>query len=426
MSVFIPNEINLFSSSPTAVAYKSIYDEELTPLNPIDLKSGVEFHSNGYNHICKSFTEMYIGFNMQVKKHDDKLYTTTDTPQPRLLNNVGQSLFKSARIYLNNVLAYSIDMTHHYKGIIEAALNTSPSNCLTQYASSGLFPYEMISTKLPAMSSNSKLFDIYFRLNLINTPQLLLPNVSVTIRLEFNGGETLLVEGSTEDSTSKVKTYTKSQVHVNDIKLYIRHYELHETFDRQIEQNLSQKHANYQFKAARISYVSIPSGQSTIHLGNIYSGIIPDLIAMAMVSNTTFAGSRESDSYEFLPFNISEFSFVVNNNRYPRVPYKFEFSETSTMFSRAFSNLYSSIKLRATNKAALMSRESYAKNFMICEDISSSGHALTNINSQLEHSNVGVNISFSKSLENPITLILYMLVPSRISISKTREVLVHY
>lgn len=423
MSIYIPNEINLFSQAPTALVFKSYYDEELTPLNPIDLNSGVEFNSPGYSHVCKSFTDIYIHFQAQLLKHDDKSYTASDKFQPRFINNIGSSLFKSARIYLNNVLAYSIDNLQHYKAMFEASFNTSILNASTQFSSGGLYPHELYS-KLTALSSNSKSFDIYTRLNLINVPQLLLPNVSVSIRLEFNTMESLLFENSYEESS--VKATTKSKAKISEIKLYMRHYDLHETFDKQIETNLASKNAIYQFKGAKMSYFTIPSGQSNIHLGNVYSGIIPDFIACALVTNSSFMGDRNTDTFEFTHFDISEFSFLINSARFPRIPYKFEFSDEKSSFTRAFSNLYSSIKLRGNNKSSLISRENYAKNFLICEDVSTSHHALTNINSVLEHASVGVSINFHKALEKPVTVILYMLVPSKISISKTREVLVHY
>lgn len=423
MSIFIPNEINLFSTPPTAMVFKSYYDEELTPLNPIDMSSGVEFHSPGYSHICKSFTDIYIHFQAQLIKDDDKLYTSVDKFQPRFINNIGSSIFKSARIYLNNVLAYSIDNLHHYKAIFEASFNTNVVSASSQYSSCGLFPHELYS-KLTNLSLNSKSFDIYSRLNLINVPQLLLPNVSVTIRLEFNTMESFIFENTYDDNSTKKST--KSKAKISEMKVYMRHYDLHETIDKQIEINLAGRHANYQFKAAKMTYFTIPANQSNVHLGNVYSGITPEFIACAFVPNTSFTGDRNSDTFEFNHFNTSDFCFLINGNRFPRIPYKFDFSEEKTSYARAFSNLYSSIKLRGNNKSSLISRENYLKNFIIVEDVTTGQHALTNLNSVVEHASVGVSINFHKALEKSITVILYMLIPSKISISKTREVMVHY
>lgn len=132
-------------------------------------------------------------------------------------------------------------------------------------------------------------------------------------------------------------------------------------------------------------------------------------------------GTPHINSFEFKPYNMSSFNFVVNNNSYPKIPYKMKWDVNEKSFSRIFHNCYSSLALHNLNESVLLNMENFEKSFFIIEDISTSMHALTSLSSELEFAHVGVDINFHAPLKESLTFLLYCLVPAKFKIDHNRQ-----
>lgn len=210
---FVPTNLDLFSSPPQSNAFTRVWDEELVSLVPTDLTTTLDFFSPGYHNKVKSLSEIYLSIKLQLLKKNGEKYLETDKTQPRLLNNALNSLFKTARLFLNNSHVVSIE-NYHIRSYLEFILNYS-THTASQYSLQGYYPPNIISN-LSAMSSNSKVFDLYGKLSLINSERLLVTNTSLNVKLDFNPLSIIIVEGS---DSSNVKT--ESTLKVRYFKKYV-------------------------------------------------------------------------------------------------------------------------------------------------------------------------------------------------------------
>lgn len=293
-----------------------------------------------------------------------------------------------------------------------------------QYAANGLFPSNLLSN-LTSLSASSSEFDIHGRINAINLDKLLLPNISLNIKLEFNTLSTIIVENEYMDSSSK-KTKTSSSLNISDVRLFVTTHEISEALNLRLESLLSKKNiAMYHSKNGKIQYSTIPQNSSNYHNTSLYSGIAPEFVCCFLVPNAIFCGNG-SDCLEFTPHDLSEFNFICNNENYPRTPYKLSFKSNSKLFARALSHMYISISKRNKNSSSMINKENYEKHMIFCEDLSTGRTSLLNLNDKLQHANVGVNCVFSSPTKEPLTVVLYLLIPSKFTASSDREINLSY
>lgn len=85
------------------------------------------------------------------------------------------------------------------------------------------------------------------------------------------------------------------------------------------------------------------------------------------------------------------------------------------------------MNLHTTDKSLGVSRESFIKNrFMIAQDFTNSGNALSDIVEPFETVSLGVSGTFEKPTSEVLTLLLYLMIPSRIDVYSNRSVAVAY
>lgn len=138
------------------------------------------------------------------------------------------------------------------------------------------------------------------------------------------------------------------------------------------------------------------------------------------------AGDDTTDSFKFKHYNLSNFNFVVNSQQTPRIPYKMSWKEGEKSFSRVFYDCYNAINLHHMNESILLSKDSFEKMFLLAYDLTPSMNALSSLNSEVSFANIGVDMIFSESLKESLTLLLFCIVQSKFQINSQRHCEVIY
>lgn len=167
-------------------------------------------------------------------------------------------------------------------------LSNSPESVNQKMGVCGMYTNENID-KLSTLSKNSKLVDVYGRLSFINVPKFIIPNCQITVKLDWNNEEFILIEGGVKteldanDSTKVKIEYTKSRLEIIDAKLYVRNFEIRESFSVELERLLFKMPAIYESRRVVVKHVTIPAHLSMYSNANVYSGINPDFVLGKMI-----------------------------------------------------------------------------------------------------------------------------------------------
>lgn len=419
----VPPELDIFTSRPFQLAVEKWEDVGLSPINNLDINSSIEFFCNGFTNQMKSLSEMYLVATLQLVKSPSGELIKSEDLQSRLLNNTLLSLFKSCSLYLNRTLVVSMTENFGITEYIGNCLNFSSHAAETRLSIQGYYPPSQDAV-LDSQLSNSKQVQFMAKLNICNTEKLLVPSVSLGLKLDFQTPAFYMIERPAAGS----KTATSTKVNISDVKLFVRHFTVRAPFLLHVETMLASKYkACYEYHGFTVVNTTIPAGQSSYSNFSLYNGLKPGLLLLAFLPNKTYVGDTAADPLVFTSHNLSEISFAINNEEVPRGGYSITATTGQSKYARLFTSLYSSLGMSSENTSASVNRETFiTRHFFVVQDVSAFSSALTTLKDGLEVVNIGINARFSVALTAPLTALLFLLLPHKIEIDSARTVNVVY
>lgn len=328
------------------------------------------------------------------------------------------SIFKSAFVSLNGNNLRAVEANYHIKEWIETSLNFNVESAESRL-SSQLYVPNAVEATLKQVSKDSKTFELYGRINLLNISKLLLPGISFSLRLNLENPDFFIQEDI-------AKTKTTSKLKIVDAKLYIRHVTPSSDIVLAHERLLSSgKNAIYEYKRGEVISSNVAAGTKNILIPNFYNGPKPSLIVFGMLPNKSFTGDRASNPFKFGHNNLTAFNFIINGASRPANPYTIQNDTTHSCYAHLFSRVYEALGYHKSDQSNLITKSNFIiDHFLIIEDLSTFNIALTDVLEPASNVSIGINATLSTSLTSTMTCVLYMLIPSRFEVSANRAVTV--
>jgi hypothetical protein len=350
-----------------------------------------------------------------AKLDTDDTTNTITANQPKPIENLLHSLFRSVSVYFNGTCVRTVDSNYGLKEFVETSLNYSEESVKNRLAIQFFQPSTLDF-------SNSKTVELYGRLNILPLDRLILPHVEVSFKFAFQDPDYYIIENTALSGTT-------SNLKIVSANLYIRNVvpvpEIILAHERILA--LKKTHAIYEYKKGVIITQNLSSGTSQLDIPNFYLGIRPSLAIFMLCKSSIFAGERKSSPYEFKNLNLSSFQFILNGESRPSQEMKIEIDEKNSCFAQAFSKLHEALGHHGSLKSNMVTPDNYVTDrFMIGEDFTSLTFANSDINQINESAVLGVRGTFNKPLEQLTVAILYLSVQSAIEIDANRSCRVLY
>ncbi|GFX52936.1 uncharacterized protein F54H12.2 [Trichonephila clavipes] len=140
------------------------------------------------------------------------------------------------------------------------------------------------------------------------------------------------------------------------------------------------------------------------------------------VDNEAFHGAFSKSPYEFRHFNLNVIGVYVDGQPVPHNPLELDFSKDQ--YIRAYQTLFVGTDRMGQDRGIFISRKEYKDSntlfgFNLSPDLCSSGEHL----SLIKHSNLRLELKFSKSLEQTVCVIVFAEFENLIEINKSRNIL---
>lgn len=416
---YVPSELELFQ--PKHLLH-CIDDETILsfyPLNPLNDATIIQFHSPALNDVYKDLSWIYLRLKVQITKEDGTKWTTADTTQGHLVSNALHSIFKSCHVTLNGVIIPSTDQFYHIKEYIETTLNYTQDTATTRLSSQGYVPNSDGET-LSTFSKNSVVYELYGRISTCVFDKLLIPGVSVDLKFTLESPEFYFVQSVTDE-------IRPAKLKIHDARLLIRHIKVGNFVRLAHEKLLMNNPIAYERKHGVIRTFNVPANSSNISVSHFYSGIRPSLIVFACVKNSSIVGVRSENPFNFGHTNLRSFNFLINGQSLPATPYDVHIDSEIKCYSHIFSSVFEGLGLHASDRSNLVTKTNFANDhFLVVQDLTRFNIGLSNIDEVLSNVVIGIEGKIATPLESTMTCILYMLLPSRLTIAWNREVRVEY
>ncbi|GFT59533.1 uncharacterized protein F54H12.2 [Trichonephila clavipes] len=185
---------------------------------------------------------------------------------------------------------------------------------------------------------------------------------------------------------------------------------------------LEKTSAKYPINRVLCKVYSIPKGSMSFIQDNIFSGQMPKKLFVGCVDNEAFHGAFSKSPYEFKHFNLNFIGVYVDGQPVPHNPLELDFSKDQ--YIRAYQTLFVGTDRMGQDRGIFISRKEYKDSntlfgFNLSPDLCSSGEHL----SLIKHSNLRLELKFSKSLEQTVCVIVFAEFENLIEINKSRNIL---
>lgn len=351
----------------TSMLYKRVFVAR--PLEPIETGASMfTFSLPGHNGLMVDTSSMRLEGKFRIEKYlpadevvDSVVVTPKETWSPltsgdagkvSIINNYGQSLFKSVTVALNGVNV-SFVATHDYplKCYLEqiSAMGVDASNfhmAISGFATDVADAADDKFMEKPDKGSfkeRSKwlteagghvAFSSRVSSDVLNSGRLFLDNMPIMIEVELSRSSYLLQVPGREIETAasgsqaaKYKPETVYRLKMAELSLRYRKIQLRESLKLAIDNRLnSGARARYPIQKSSIKWYNVAAGSTHLNWDNAITGNMPFQVIAGFVDQRAQAGDRYMNAFNFKPFNVADFYFSINNVECPTGHYKPNFS----------------------------------------------------------------------------------------------------
>ncbi|GBN27014.1 Uncharacterized protein F54H12.2 [Araneus ventricosus] len=154
---------------------------------------------------------------------------------------------------------------------------------------------------------------------------------------------------------------------------------------------------------------------------NIFVGQMPKRIIVECVENDAFHGTLQKSPYDFKHFDMNFIGVYVDGQSVPHNPLELNFDKNN--YIKAYYSLFSGTDKFGQDQGLFISREEYINGntlfaFNLSPDLCNGEHL-----NLIKHSNLRLEIKFTKALPQTICVLIYAEFDNVIEINKTRNIL---
>ena len=397
------SEMDFFSIPPTQVSVKDGFwsshnlEKSATDVGPYRIELPKD---NYYYDLSKN----YIQLKLAIVKPDGSALAETD--KVGVINYLGSTFFERVIVKIQGKEIYNSGSLYAYQAYIETLLNYGweAKNGELQL---GLFHkdtdlskivdntgYEKRSSRFKKSKEVEMLAPIHCQL--FNTGRYLLRESKIEIELHRNSDKFILLSDK-EENVYKCK--------VLDLVWYVWKVELQESANLAIDSRLMKDTAKYPIRRVSVINTELNSKGRIVTVNNLFSGDIPRRLILGFVPGKNFAGSLDTNPFNFKHYNVNTIELRVGGREL--TPLKLDF--TNGNYGLAYMYLLNGIGMGHGDKGIWLSYDEFANgNSFFVFDLTADG-VDSDAMELMKSGSITVRFSFDKDLDakNGIELIAY-------------------
>jgi len=395
------------------------------PIAPVE-QNDLEFLIPGDDNYIRLDIQLYVrgklvsssGNNVDVSDHTG------------VTNNLLHSLFSQCTVVLNGTTMKQSSEHYNYRSYLETLLTYGTDSAATHltnaycYRDTGdMLPSNPTSATVTAVTNGISSvaginltpvieLQLFGRLHsdLFNVPLVLLPDVSLQIRLK-KARPSFYMMSKKADSNTTFK-FLDAQLLVKRVKpetvTLLAHTATLNTGAL----------ARYNMTRVELKTFTFSAGSQSLSTDNAVLGPVPKRLLFTMVKNADFIGTMDTNPYKFQHY-ISDFSLFVNGKQYPNegISLGMDHEKTSVM---GYSTLFEGSGIHHSNAGHQITHDMFLNGyFMLLFDLTPDQGASESHTSQPGQGNIRVEMKFAKPLPEAITCLLYLEFDNSVLINLT-------
>ncbi|CAB3988842.1 hypothetical protein BSL78_07776 [Paramuricea clavata] len=236
-------------------------------------------------------------------------------------------MFSQVNVSLNDKLITPSATTYPYRAMIETLLNFGPDPLAADAnANMGLKKRRsFIATSRSCDMSGPLHADICFQ------ERLIIPGVDIKVKLVRSPNNFCLLAGG-ENPAYKVI--------IQEAVLRVRRVTVSPTLRLEHKKFLDKTTAKYPISRVEVKSMAIPQGLMSLDRENVFLGVLPKRVVVALVHSEAYHGSYAKNAFNFHHYKVTQVALSVNGET--RKPIQVQFGDAGTgLYIRGYETLFS-------------------------------------------------------------------------------------
>lgn len=420
-------ELDLFSAPMTQLSIEDKIYTEIQPLSAITDGGPIEFFIPGDGEKYLDLNDTLLHLRVKITNEDGT--NLPDDAPVGLINYPLNTIFSQCDVTLGDRLISQSSSTHQYRAMIETLLNFSEDSLKSQF-SSGLFFKDtagalnsIVTTNGPNQGLNSRAVftansrevhllgplhaDIFF------CERLLLNSVDLKIKLtRANDAFCLMAAGN---STFKLRILGAS--------LFIKKVTVSPAVRLGHASALMKANALYPLSRVNVKTYSIPENSRVCTQENLFLGVFPKYVVIALLNHNAFTGTRDLNPFDFNHFDMEYLALCKDGRQIPAKAFQPNFNQGNSV--REYYNLFTATGRHLKDLPLSITREEFNQGYSLFAFNLNPGEDADAL-SPVSSGNLRLEMRFRQPLQQTTTLIIYACYDSILEIDSKRRVLVDY
>ena len=201
-----------------------------------------------------------------------------------------------------------------------------------------------------------------------------------------------------------VDTAPAYKITIVDAILYVKKIELTPSVFSAINTVLNDKNAQYGIMRSTPKVFTVPRGQQSQHIYNVFLGEIPNCIAICMMDSDSYNGNYKKNPFNFQHYYLTQIGISLNGEEIPFKPLKLNFDDKR--FATAYNTLFSGTGKLRGNSGSTITREDYSEGYKIIVADPKPFEIGENYDLKAEET-LSINLVFKSPLAATINVLVY-------------------
>ena len=432
----LPECVQIFGVKDTPTGIVRIHQAIYKPIGNQGDDGPFDFQitGSGAQYIYLYGTRLHC--NIKIQTLDGKDISAAENCGP--VNNTMDSLFRQCDTTLQDKLVSSADMNYPYKGFFHNFLNYGQHAKEEQLSAMVLWSKDIagkMDATSPVTGGNTGLTKRFVRLqksiecdlegplraDIFQIRKPLLNGVMLKVKL-WPSANAFRLMATSPNKYKIVFTLVELKMVLVTFSpaLITSHAEI-----------LSDTNAHYDYYKHEIKALSLPAGQRTVNLEDMWLGDIADKLVVGLVSAKAYSGDYTKNPFNFQHFNLNLIDVQINGVSckncplFPKIEYVMDGTKkiNASNVLPSYLTLFDGINKYLKNVELDIDLDEYIDgNFVHVFDTTSTDPCGESENQLLRKGNMKLCIQFKEALPETVTLIIKGSFPAYFEIDEARNV----
>jgi len=403
---------------------------EYSPISAIQHKAPIRFTVPGSDSLYLDLTKSFIYLRAKITLNNGNNIGANDEVGP--INLTLHSMFSSIEIQLGGKLISDTNGLYPYRAYLETLLNYNRDLQETQLETA--LWYKDVADQFQTFDctnngantglvSRARYFRQSAEVEMIGRPHSdifqqelsILPNVSLDLQLIPSPDNFILV------SPAPAAAQENYRLQILDIRFCVFTMELSNSMIIAHRQILNKTNARFPIRRVALKHISIPRGYQTAQYDNIFLGILPNRIAMVLISDAMMAGGYQQNPFNFQHYNLNHLCLYVNGEQFPSKPFTPNFA--NNLYIREYNSLFEAFGIQFSDHTVSISRSDYPRGFTIFVFNLNPDPQLHETVTPFRTGGIRVEIKFAAPTAQTLNLLIYSEFNSILEIDKYHNVI---